>query len=278
MEYFTLINNVRMPVLGSGTNSFGRSDGKWQSEPDGDYRPVVSAIKSGYRFFDTAIDYRNESAIGLFVSESGIPREEFFLSTKIPERPEYIASKHNVYKHINGSLERLRTTYLDLLLIHRPTDDIEAIVRTWEAMTEMMSEGKIRAIGVSNFEIPLLKTLMNSNKTKPMVNQIMINPGMWHTEVVEFCLENEIRPTAWGPLTNVSQDNKNDLGGIGGKYGKNWAQVLLRYYFQRGIVSVPKSHFINEQKENLEIFDFNLTSVEMDAIEALKGEQHPFKL
>ena len=106
----------------------------------------------------------------------------------------------------------------------------------------------------------------------------MINPGMWHTEVVEFCLKSEIRPTARGPLTNVLQDNKNDLARMGGKYGKNWAQVLLRYYFQRGIVSVPKSHFSNEQKENLEIFDFGLTGAEMDAVGALKGEQVPFRL
>ncbi len=278
MEYFTLINGVRMPALGCGTNSFGRSDGKWQSEPDGDYRPLFSAIRSGYRFFDTAIDYKNESAIGLFVSESGIPREEFFLSTKIPERPEYIASKDTVRKHINGSLERLRTAYLDLLLIHRPIEDIERLVSTWETITEMMLEGKIRAIGVSNFEIPLLKTLMNASETKPMVNQIMINPGMWHTDVVEFCLKNEIRPTAWGPLTNVSQDNKNALGKIGTGYGKSWAQVLLRYYFQRGIVSVPKSHFVNEQKENLEIFDFSLTGAEMDFIAELKSEQGSFRL
>ena len=111
MEYFTLSNGVQMPVLGTGCNSFGRSDGRWQSEPDGDYRPVVSAIKAGYRFFDTAIDYLNEAAIGLFISESGIPREEFFLSTKIPERPEYIASRESVRFYINRSLDRLRTDY-----------------------------------------------------------------------------------------------------------------------------------------------------------------------
>lgn len=278
MEYFTLSNGVNMPVLGSGCNSFGRSDGRWQSEPDGDYRPLVSAIKVGYRYFDTAIDYHNEAAIGLFISESGIHREEFFLSTKIPERPEYIASKDSVRMHITRSLERLRTDYLDLLLIHRPSEDVEGIIRTWETMSVMMAEGKIRAIGVSNFEIPLLKTVMDVSKTKPMVNQVMINPGMWHTEVVEFCLKNDIRPTAWGPLTNVSENNKNDLRKIGVKYNKSWAQVLLRHYFQRGIVSVPKSHFVNEQKENLEIFDFKLTDDEMDTIGALRGEQIPFKL
>jgi len=267
-----------MPAIGSGTNSFGRSDGRWESEPDGDYRPVLSALKLGYRFFDTAIDYKNESAIGLFISESGIPREQFFLSTKIPERSEYIASKETVRKHICGSLERLRTSYLDLLLIHRPTEDIEGIIRTWETMTEMMEEGKIRAVGVSNFEIPLLEILMSTSKIKPMVNQIMINPGMWHSEVVKFCLRNEIRPTAWGPLTNVLDDNRIELAKIGEKYNKRWAQVLLRYYFQRGMVSVPKSHFVNEQKENLEIFDFNLTDAEMDIVGALKGNPVTFRL
>lgn len=278
MEYIKLQNGLSVPVLGYGCNTLGRSVDDWTMEPDGDYRPLYYALNAGYRYFDDAIDYHNESALGLFLSESGIPRSELFISSKIPEREKYICGEKAVAKYLERSLARFHTDYLDMFLIHRPSKNVEGLLRAWHVLEDYYRDGKIRSIGVSNFEIPLLKIFLNETDIKPMVNQIMINPGCWHTDLVAFCQESAIRPIAWSPLRNLTEDNKQILREIGKKYGKSWAQVLLRYYLQRNISVVPKSHAETEVKENIAIFDFHLTDAELDKISALKGKNLKFPL
>ncbi|MCD8155040.1 MAG: aldo/keto reductase [Clostridiales bacterium] len=275
---FTLANGVEMPALGYGCNTLGRSVDNWMMEPDGDYRPLYYALDAGYRYFDTAIDYHNESALGLLLSETTIPRHELFLSTKLPERPKYIAAEEGIREYVARSLARFHTDYLDLLLIHRPSEDVKGLLRAWRVFEELYRKGKVRAIGVSNFEIPLLNIFLKETDVKPMVNQIMMNPGVWHRELADFCLMNNIRPTAWSPLRNLTDENRTLLAKVGAEYGKTWAQVLLRYDFQSGIVTVPKSHMKNEIKENIQIFDFCLTDAEMNRISSIRGLNVEFKL
>lgn len=278
MEYIKLSNGLSAPVLGYGCNTLGRSVDDWMREPDGDYRPLYYALDAGYRYFDTAIDYHNEPALGLFLAESDIPREEFFLSSKLPQRPKYICSEEATSSFIDRSLKRFHTDYLDMFLLHRPSKDVEGLLRAWRVMERYYREGKLKSIGVSNFEIPLLEIFLKETDVKPMVNQVMINPGCWHRELVAFCQEHDIRPTAWSPLRNLTEDNRRDLAEIGENYGKSWAQVLLRYYIQRGISVVPKSHFEHEVRENIDIFDFLLTDAELRRIDALEGQGMPFPL
>ena len=278
MEYCTLSNGLSVPVLGYGCNTLGRSIDEWRMEPDGDYRPLYYALEAGYRYFDTAIDYHNEPAMGLFLSESSIPREELFISSKLPQRNKYICSKEATAGFIDRSLARFHTDHLDMFLIHRPCEDVEGLLRAWRVIERYYKEGKICAIGVSNFEIPLLKIFLAETDVKPMVNQVMINPGHWNREVVAFCKENDIRPTAWSPLRNLTEENRAELTEIGRAYGKSWAQVLLRFYLQSGISVVPKSHIREEVAQNIDIFDFSLTKAELAAIDQMRGVAFEFKL
>lgn len=180
MEYITFTNGVQVPVLAYGCNTLGRSIDDWTMEPDGDYRPFYYALNAGYRYFDDAIDYHNEAELGVLLSLSHLKRSDFFISSKLPERHKYIAADEAVGYYINRSLERFHTDYLDMYLIHRPSKDAEGLLRAWHVLEKYYKQGKVRVIGVSNFEIPLLKIFLEKTEIRPMVNQIMINPGCWH--------------------------------------------------------------------------------------------------
>ena len=272
MDYFTLNNGHQIPALGYGCNTLGRSVDDWMMEPDGDYRPLYYALNAGYRYFDTAIRYHNESAMGLFLWESGIPREELFLSTKIPTEDPYVADAQTTRSFIERSLARFHTDYLDMLLIHGPRrEDMDITLNVWRVMEEMFDEGKLRNIGISNFYIPQLEWFLPKTRIKPTVNQVMINLGVRHQEVVDWCRANDILPAAWSPLRNALPENIAQLDRIGAKYGKTWAQVLLRYYGQRGILVVTKSHIQEEVIQNLNVFDFLLTEEELAEIDAIEG-------
>ena len=276
MEYFTLNNGHLMPALGYGCNSLGRSMDDWVMEPDGDYRPLYYALNAGYRFFDTAIRYHNESALGLFLSEYSeehhILRDEFFLSTKIPTESPYVESPAASRSYIERSLSRLHTDHLDMLLIHGPRkENMDITLDLWRVMEEMYDEGKLRNIGISNFYVPQLEWFLPKVRIKPAVNQIMINLGVRNQDSVDWCRQNDILPAAWSPLRNARQENIAELNVIGRKYGKTWAQVLLRYYKQQGILVVTKSHVEKEVVQNLNVFDFKLTDDELKRIDAMEG-------
>lgn len=268
MEYVQLNNGTSMPYLGTGTNTYGKENNDYNGKLNGDFSALESAIKMGYRLIDTAISYRNEAGVGKTVKESGIDRAEFFLTTKIPADDHYIKDKEAVRKTLEQSLKNLETDYIDLYLIHKPIDEDEKLKLTWEVMEEFVSEGKIRTIGVSNFSIEDLEKLENYATIKPAVNQIKSNPIEWNNEWISYMLDRDIRPQAWGPM-KTNEQQRETLNEIGADHEKSWAQVLLRYQTQRGIVVIPKSHDPENQKANLESLDFMLSDDEMKKISQL---------
>ena len=262
MEMMKLANGLEIPAVGSGTNSFAKIDGKYDGHTD----EVVSAIKAGYRFFDTAESYGNEEAVGAGIIESGIGRENIFISTKMRTRnmgqDEASWKPEDAVAAIERSLKKLKTDYIDLYLIHMPWGKPEETREIWKVFEEYYDRGVLKSIGVSNFTIPDLEDLLAHCRIRPMVDQVKIAPGSPNAELVAYMKANGIIPMAWGPLR--FDLDKTHLKVIGEKYGKNWAQVVLRRNFQKGIVSIPKSHSFEHQKENLEIFDFELTEEEAE--------------
>ena len=262
MENLKLANGVEIPAIGSGTNSFAKVDGKYDGQTD----EVVSAIKAGYNFFDTAESYGNEEAVGNGIIESGVGRENIFIATKMRTKQfgqegPYHNSPEDAKAAIERSLAKLKTDYIDLYLIHMPWDNNEEAAAVWKVLEEYYKKGVLKAIGVSNFTVEDLQYLLDHCEVKPMINQVKIAPGKPNEEIVEFCQANGIVPMAWGPLKFDA--DKTELEKIGAKYGKSWAQVVLRRNFQRGIVSIPKAHSFDHQKANLDIFDFELTDEEV---------------
>lgn len=269
MQTITLANGIEIPVVGTGTNTYGKEGNQYNGELNGDFNALKSAIQAGYRLVDTAISYRNESGVGKTIFESGIPREEFYITTKIPADDAYIGSKELVEQTVLSSLENLKTDYIDLYLIHQPIEDEAKLKQTWQVLESFVDKGKIKSIGVSNFTIELLETVHNFARIQPVVNQIQSNPHTWNHELIDYLLKNDIVPEAWGPLSKVTQEQIDKLNKIAENYGKNWGQVLLRYQIQRGVVVIPKSHNVERQASNLELFDFELTKEDQFIIESL---------
>ena len=268
MEYFRLANGLEIPAIGSGTNSFAKVKGEVGSTYDGHTDEVLSAIRAGYRFFDKAETYGNEEAIGNGIIESSIGRENIFISTKMRTRimGQDTASwkPEDAVAAIDRSLVKLKTDYIDLYLIHMPWGNDEEAAEIWKVLEDHYDRGVLKSIGVSNFTTDDLQYLLDHCRIRPMVNQVKIAPGRENEEMVEFCKANGIIPMAWGPLG--FEKDKAPIQAIGEKYGKSWAQVVLRRNFQKGIVSIPKSHSFEHQKANLEIFDFELTDEEISQI------------
>lgn len=272
MKTIKLNTGVDIPIVGSGTNTYGKEGNQYSGEINGDTTELESAIEAGYRHFDTAVSYRNESVVGEAVAKSGVDRSEFFLTTKLPTKPkhsEYRESEEKVRQTLDASLEALQTDYIDLYLIHDPWEDLEEVVEVWKILEEYVDAGKFKAIGVSNFNEEQLGYLLENSRIKPAVNQIVSHPGKWNHEIVNFSKENNVVPEAWGPLSGVSDEAKEKLEEIGKTYGKTWAQVILRYQIERGVIVIPKSHNPDRQKQNLDIFDFELTEEEVQTIEKL---------
>lgn len=269
MEFITLNTGIKIPVVGSGTNTFGKIDRQYMGEINDDTTELLAAIQAGYRHFDTAISYRNESVVGKAIKESGLPREAFFLTSKIPGKPEHTDCEQSVIEAVTNSLARLETDYLDLYLIHHPWPNLEEMVLVWKVLEGFVDQGRIKAIGVSNFDERQLAYLIENASIKPAVNQIESHPGHWNDPLIAFSLKNEVIPEAWGPLTRVTEDAKEVLTQIGASYNKTWAQVILRYQIERQVIVIPKSHDVQRQKENLAIFDFELTKEEREQIAQL---------
>lgn len=253
MEYVTLNNGLKMPILGFGVFQIPKEETE---------KCVLDAIEVGYRLFDTAQSYGNERAVGNAIKASGLDRSEFFITTKLwISEMGYEKAK----KSIEGSLERLQMDYLDLLLIHQPFGDYYG---TYRAMEELYNEGKLKAIGVSNFYSDRLIDLIKFNKVIPMVNQVETHPFHQQVEANEIMKRYGVQIQAWAPFA----EGKNDLFGnetlveIGKKYNKSAAQVTLRYLIQRGISVLPKSVKKERMQQNFEVFDFELNKEDMDAI------------
>ena len=264
MEYFILSNGLRLPAVGSGTNSFGKRNQDFRGEIIGDWTPVYSAVEAGYELFDTAVSYGNEEGIGQTLHEAAADRNKLFIIGKIPPPKNYETDVIKyTYSIVSNSLKCFHTDYLDLCLIHRPWEDTEGMLEMWLALHQMVQTGIIRGMGVSNHDADQIEFLYKNSGFFPAVNQIQINPRCWNDELVKYCLDRNIRPMAWGPLTGVEDDFRTILSGIGSRYQKSWAQVLLRFDYQRGICTIPKSHVKENQLRNLQIFDFELSRADM---------------
>lgn len=257
MEYVTLNNGVKMPALGFGVFQI--------AEPEVCEQAVYDALMSGYRLIDTAAVYGNEEAVGRAVRRSGIPREELFITTKLWVQD---AGYEKTKKAFEVSLSNLQLDYLDLYLIHRPFGDYYG---AWRAMEELYEAGKIRAIGLSNFGSDRLVDLVMNNKVVPAVNQVECHPFFQQKAAFEFMKEYQIQPEAWAPFAEGQKNlfSNEVLSGIGAKYGKSAAQVVLRWNYQRGVVTIPKSVHKERMEQNISIFDFALTEEEMERIGTL---------
>ena len=254
METIKLSNGVEMPLLGYGV---------FLVSPQECERCVTDALSTGYRLIDTAQAYQNEEGVGAAITKSGIRRDEFFLTTKV-----WIsnAGEEKAAKSIDESLRKLQTDYIDLLLIHQAYGDVFG---SWRAMEKAYKAGKVRAIGVSNFQSARFFDFAHYVDVKPMINQLQCNALIQQHGIEPLLNEFNTRMMAWGPLGGQGVDGivkSETLAEIGNRYGKSAAQVALRWLTQRGIVAIPKSAHKERMEQNLDIFDFSLTDDEMAQI------------
>lgn len=270
MKKIKLNNGVFIPVVGSGTNTFGKKDNSYNEELRGDTQEMDWAIENGYRHFDTAQSYRTETVVGEAIEKSGIDREEFFITSKLQTSKGYFGSDW-AHEEIAKSLKALKTDYIDLFLIHHPWDNQEEILEAWHIFEDYYEKGIFKAIGVSNFDEKLLDYLIEHGDITPAANQIESHAGKWNDELIAYNQSHDIASVAWSPLAGV-KDNpsaKEKLEEIGAKYDKSFAQVLLRYQIERDVIVIPKSHNKERQAEGIDIFDFELTEEDREVIQNL---------
>ena len=263
MEYITLNNGIKMPMLGYGVYQVTKDECK---------RCVLDALETGYRLIDTAQSYFNEEEVGQALAESGIPRRDIFLTTKVwVEHYGYEETKKSVYI----SLEKLKTEYLDLMLLHQPFADYYGAYR---ALEDLYTEGVIRAIGVSNFYPDRFIDIHHFAEIKPAVNQVETHVFQQQKTAKEYLKKCGAQIESWGPFAEGKNDYFNNpvLKEIGEKHGKSAAQVALRFLLQSDVVVIPKSTHKGRMEENFNVFDFTLTAEEMEAVEALDGGESLF--
>ena len=264
MKYVELNNSVKMPILGYGVFQI--------TDPNECERCVLDAIDVGYRLIDTAQAYGNEEAVGNAIKKCGVPREELFITTKV-----WIsnAGYENARKSIEESLKKLQLDYLDLLLIHQPFNDYYG---TYRAMEELHKEGKIRAIGLSNFYPDRLIDLIKFNEVVPAVNQVETHVFNQQVKAQEIMKKYGVQIQAWAPFAEGKNNlfSNETLKAVGDKYNKSVAQVALRYLIQRGVSVLPKSVNKDRMKENFNVFDFELTEEDMNLIANLDTENSLF--
>lgn len=263
MQFITLSNGVKMPQLGYGV---------YQVTKEGCERCVLDALKVGYRHIDTAQSYFNEEEVGNAIVKSGVPREEIFLTTKVwIEHYGYDETKASVME----SMRKLKTNYIDLMLLHQPFADVYG---AWRALEDLYAEGVIRAIGVSNFYPDRLIDLCSFARIKPMVNQVETHPHNQQIEAQKWMEKYGVQIEAWAPFGEGRGGLFTDetIAKIAAKYNKSVAQVILRWELQRGIVVIPKSVHIERMQENFNVFDFELTGEDMAIMATLDKKQSSF--
>jgi len=263
-QHFKMKNDVKIPAIGFGT---------WQI-PNGDiaYDSVLFALATGYRHIDTAMAYRNEESVGQAIKDSGLRREEVFITTKLPAE---IKGFDEAKKAFESSLKRLGIDYIDLYLIHAPKpwgtggDGMNYMpqnIASWKAFEELYEEGKIRSIGVSNFTNHHLKALIDQTRIVPMANQILVNPGHIPQDTLDFCEKNDILIEAYSPLATGRLIGNERLGEIATRYGKSVAQLCIRWSLQKGFLPLPKSVTKERILENFNVFDFEISKDDMKEI------------
>jgi 2,5-diketo-D-gluconate reductase A len=258
MQIITLNNGIEMPQLGFGV---------WQVPADEAHTAVATALDAGYRSIDTARSYGNEEGVGSAVRESGIPREELFVTTKLANTDH---GHDAALRAFDGSLERLGLDYVDLYLVHWPMPSQDLYVESWRAMEKVHAEGRAKAIGVSNFTKETLDRLFRETDVVPAVNQIELHPYLVQREMRAYDAEHGIVTEDWSPLgqgLGLLEDPL--LAKLGAKYGKSPAQVALRWHLQLGDMVIPKSVTPSRIKENIDVFDFELDAADVEQITGL---------
>lgn len=264
-DIWTLHNGVAVPVLGLGT---------YKSLGDSALYAVSEALQFGYRHVDTAAYYGNEAEVGEGIRRSGVPREDVFVTTKV-------WNTHRAYGQVlascDESLRKLQIDFIDLLLIHWPANALSYGDRApdlnrdmWRAFEDLYADGKVRAIGVSNFLPHHLQQILDTARVVPMVDQIEIHPGWLQKETVDFCQGQNILVEAWSPMARQAVTDNPVLQELASQYGRTPAQICLRWELQHGIVPLPKTTRRERMAENADVFDFTLTDEEMAAVDALK--------
>jgi diketogulonate reductase-like aldo/keto reductase len=258
LPHFELNSGGNIPAIGFGT---------WQLSPDDAERSVAEALKAGYRLIDTAKIYRNEATVGKAINQSGLPRADIFLTTKLWNSDQGYNSALTAFSE---SLKKLGQEYIDLYLIHWPGEGSERRLESWRALEEIQKTGQVRAIGVSNFTIRHLEELLEHSSVVPAVNQIEFHPFIYEQqrELLEYCQKHGIVFEAYSPL---AQGHLSDdiLVSIGNKYQKSASQVMLRWAIQKGTVPLPRSRNSQHIRQNLEVFDFELSDEDISAIDNL---------
>lgn len=263
MEYITLHNGVKIPQLGYGVYQIAKEDCE---------RCVLDALSVGYHHIDTAQSYFNEEEVGNAIAKSGIPREEIFLTTKVwIEHYGYENTKKSVYE----SMQKLKVNYIDLVLLHQPFGDYYG---AWRALEDMYAEGKIRAIGISNFYPDRMIDLASFSRIRPMINQVETHPFNQQIEAQKWMEKYGVQIEAWAPFGEGRGGlfTNETIAEIAAKYHKTVAQVILRWELDRGIVVIPKSVHIERMKENFDVFDFKLSDEDMAVMAGLDKKQSSF--
>ena len=257
----TLNNGVEIPQLGFGV---------FQIPPSETVKATATALEVGYRHIDTAQMYGNEREVGIAVRESGIPREQVFVTSKLNNNR---LERDDILRSFDASLSALGFDHLDLFLIHWPLPAVADYVARWKVMEEIYASGRVAAIGVSNFQPHHLRNLFGASEVRPAVNQIEVHPFLTQDELRAFDADHEIVTEAWAPIARGKVNDDAVIAGIAGQVGKTPAQVALRWHIQRGDVVFPKSITRSRVEENFDIFDFELDESAMTAISALNRDE-----
>lgn len=257
-KYVTLANGLKMPMVGLGT--FKAEDGS------SCYNAVLAALKAGYRHIDTAMGYGNEESVGKAIKDSGLSREDIFVTTKLfPKQIGYKSAKYNLHE----SLKRLGLSYVDLYLIHWPSANAQVNTHTWQAFEELYEAGLCKAIGVSNFNINHLDRLLASCRIKPMVNQVELHPYLNQKPLIAYLQNEGIAVESYGPFAKGMVFEDQVLADIAKKYQKSVANIVVRWGLQKGIIMIPKSVTINRIIANFDVYSFALTEEDMKVIDGL---------
>jgi diketogulonate reductase-like aldo/keto reductase len=262
MNFVTLNNGLKMPQLGFGV---------WQVSDEQAASTVSTAIDVGYRSIDTAMIYKNERGVGEAIKDSSIPREELFITTKVWNSDQGFDQTLQAFKE---SLERLGLDYVDLYLVHWPTPEFDQYVDTYKALEKLYHDGKVKAIGVCNFEIEHLDRILNECEVVPVLNQIECHPYLAQNEIKNYCTKHNIFVEAWSPLEkggDVLQDAV--IKKIASIHSKTPAQIILRWHLQNNTIVIPKSVTPSRIGENFDVFDFELTASDMAEIDGLNANR-----
>lgn len=259
----TLNNGIKMPQLGFGV---------WQVKDGNEaIASVKKALEVGYRSIDTAAVYKNEDGVGEAIRQAGVPREELFITTKVWNSDQ---GYEETLQAFETSLEKLGLDYVDLYLIHWPMPEVDTYIDTYRALEKLYEDGKVRAIGVCNFQVPHLERLLAECKVKPVLNQIECHPFLTQVEIRDFCAKHDIFVEAWSPLMSGGTVLGNEtILALSEKYRKTPAQVIIRWHLQNNAIVIPKSVTPSRIEENFDVFDFELSPEDMKKIDALNQDQ-----